>query len=222
MWIHPPDFLREIAKQCKKHNVLLIADEVATGFGKTGSMFAVELAEVLPDIMVLGKGLSAGYLPLSCALTSEEIYSAFLGEPQELKQFFYGQTFAGNPLAASVATANLDLFLEPGFFQGVCERMIYFQKELKTKIHPLPNVEEVRSFGVMTAIELTKTPGQKNPYPIAELIGQKIVWSARKKGIVIRPLGNAMVLMPPLVMKEQDISKLVDTTAESINEVCGQ
>lgn len=220
MWIHQKAYLQELRRLCTENEVLLIIDEVATGFGKTGAIFASELAEVKPDLMIMAKGLSAGYLPISCVAATEEIYLAFSGEPEELKTFFYGQTFAGNPLAASVASVNLDLFSESGFMEGVNEKIDYFASQVSQHLLPLQNVYEVRQKGIMTAIELSQKKEELVPYPANDLIGPKIVWKAREKGIIIRPLGNSMILMPPLSMKKNEISELVNLVGESVSEVC--
>lgn len=222
MWIHSAKYLQAVRELCTKHNVLLIADEVATGFGKTGKMFAVEKANVEPDILVLGKGLSAGYLPISAAVTTEQIFSGFTGEVSEGKTFFYGQTFAGNPLAAACAVANLDYFESSKVLDSLPERITVYQQALVEMILTHSQVDEVRVCGLMTGIELTKTSGKRDPYPSAELVGHRIVKEARKRGVIIRPLGNVMVLMPAIAMPEKDLLRLVQVTAESISAVCGE
>jgi adenosylmethionine---8-amino-7-oxononanoate aminotransferase len=222
MWIHSEKYLQAVSELCTKHNVLLIADEVATGFGKTGKMFAVEKANVEPDILVLGKGLSAGYLPISAAVTTEKIFSGFTGEISEGKTFFYGQTFAGNPLAAACAVANLDYFESSKVLESLSDKIRIYQQALTEMIFPLSHVDEIRVSGLMTGIELTKIPGVREAYPSSELVGHKIVKEARKRGVIIRPLGNVMVLMPAIAMPEKDLIKLVQVTAESISAVCGK
>lgn len=222
IWIHPPQYLAKIAELCRRHDVLLIADEVATGFGKTGKMFAIEHADVEPDILILGKGLSAGYLPISAAVTSERIFQGFVGEPEEFTTFYYGQTFAGNPLAAAVATKNLELLAEPAFMPRVCERIAHLSAELNQYIRPLSHVLEVRQSGLMVGIELTKLPGKIAPYPVQELAGIRITREARVLGAVIRPLGNVMILMPALAMNEAETTRLVRITAEAIMKSLGE
>jgi adenosylmethionine-8-amino-7-oxononanoate aminotransferase len=217
IWIQPAEYLGKIAELCKSYNVLLVADEVATGFGKTGRMFAVEHAAIEPDIMVLGKSLTAGYLPLSCVVTTEKIFNGFLGEPEELKTFFFGQTFSGNPLAAAVACENLKLLQSNHVLANLSERIPYFNQLLDSTINPLVNVFEVRSQGVMVGIELTRTQGKFDPFSANELAGLKVVREARARGVVIRSIGNVMILMPALVMENEDLKKLVEVTAESID-----
>lgn len=222
IWIQPIQFLTEVASLCKKYEVLLIADEVATGFGKTGKMFAVEYGEVHPDFLVVGKGLSGGYLPISAVLTTEEIFDGFTGTPAELKTFFYGQTFCGNPLAASVSLANLKLFEKEELLSQVVTKGEHFHHELQEKITSLPHVDEVRFCGFMVGIEFTVSPGKRNPYPSSALLGNRVTREARKRGAIIRPLGNVMVLMPPLCMREEELSMLVDITKDAIVAVTGE
>jgi len=222
IWVQPLEYLQEIVRLCRKHHVLLIADEVATGFGKTGKMFACEHASVEPDIMVIGKGLSAGYLPISAACASEQIFSGFLGEPEKGKTFFFGQTFSGNPLAAKVAAANLDYFAKNRVLEKLPQRIAHFARELRAKAACLSHVFEVRSFGLMAGIELTKTPGTWIPYALNERAGSRIVAAARNKGAIIRPLGNVMVLMPALAMNEEQLSRLVNIAVQAVAEALGE
>lgn len=219
--IHPAKYLEALDRLCKEHRVLLICDEVATGFGKTGTMFASEQADIRPDIMVLAKGLSAGYLPISAAITTEELFEGFRGKNSERKTFFFGQTFAGNPLAARAACVNLDIFSQDNFFEELNDRLGYFQELLKTKIEPLENVFEVRNLGVMTGVELTKTQGVHEIYPTDDLASHRVTLEARKRNAIIRPLGNTMVLMPPLSMKKSELDDLVEITAQSIQTALG-
>lgn len=216
MWPHSPRFLDAAVALCREHEILVIFDEVATGFGKSGKVFASQLSNVIPDILIMGKGLTAGYLPLSAAVTREDIFDAFTGAARERKTFFYGQTYAGNPLACAVAAANLSLFEENGFMAGVLGRIEYLGRELEEKIAPLPQVGEVRRLGMMTGIELTSSPGEQKPYPSEFLAGQRIVREARARGVCIRPLGNVLILMPAIGMPEKDLTRLVHVTVESI------
>ena len=222
IWVQPPEFGLELERLCRKHDVLLIADEVATGFGKTGKMFALEHSPLKPDILVLGKGLSGGYAPISAAAATEKIFQGFLGDPGSLNTFFFGQTFSGNPLAASAGRASLDLFSSSGIMAKLPSRIAHFSKELAKHLAGLSHVYEVRSCGLMVGIELTKTPGSWEPYQPDERAGLRIVAEARKRGAVIRPLGNVVVLMPALAMEEKDLSRLVEITADSIKEALGE
>ena len=217
MWYHSPKYLREVVKLCRSYGILIIMDEVATGFGKTGEMFASSIANIVPDIMVLGKGLTGGYLPLSAAITTSKVFEAFSGPPEAKNTFFYGQTFAGNPLAAAAALANLKLFEEEGFFDALAHRLGIFGNLVEKYIESLPNVSEVRRLGVMTGIELTATPGQRRPFPPEARAGDRIVHEARLRGVFVRPIGNVLTLMPAIAMKEEELLRLVKVTAASIS-----
>lgn len=219
IWIHQKEYLEAVYRITKEHGAFLICDEVATGFGKTGKMFASELAEIEPDILVLGKGLSAGYLAISCALCTEEIFSGFQGEPAEFKTFFYGQTFAGNPLAARVGTKSLELFRKNNILEKVTKRAEHLKNELREKIAPLNNVDEIRQEGLMCGIEFTKMPGRYVPFGPNDRFSARVAKEARMRGAIIRPLGNTMVLMPALAMREEDLTRLVEITKESIEAV---
>lgn len=218
IWVQPPQFLKGVEELCRRHDVLLIADEVATGFGKTGTLFAVEQGPISPDVLTLGKGLSAGYLPISAAITTEQLYEGFLGGPEEGKTFYYGQTFAGNPLAARLALRNLELIEERRVVQGLPERISALSAALASEVSDLPHVEEVRQCGLMVGIELTERPGQRAPYPAEDLAGWRVVREARRRGVIIRPLGNVIVLMPAVTMPPAEIERLVAVTAESLRE----
>lgn len=222
IWTQPVEFLREVAALCRAYDVLLIADEVAVGFGKTGKMFAVEHANLQPDLMVIGKGLSAGYLPISAVAATEKIFQGFSGAPEEMKTFFYGQTFCGNPLAAAVSSANLELFKTRDVLTGVASKAKILERLLKEKIEPLAHVDEVRQCGMMIGIELTSSPGKREAYALKAQAAHKVITEARRNGVVIRPLGNVIVLMPALAMPEVDLERLVSVAAESIQAVLGE
>lgn len=219
MWVQPIRYVQAVRELCSAFDILLIADEVATGFLKTGTMFACDTASVVPDIMILAKGLSAGYLPISCAVTTEEIFHAFTGAPSEGKTLFYGQTFAGNPLAAAVAAENLRLIEDESLNLKVVSHIEALDRVLHEYIAPLPFVDEVRKCGLMVAIELTKKEGKREPFLPDEKVGVRIVQEARKNGLIIRPLGNAMVLMPAPAMPSALLEELVITTAQSMSKV---
>lgn len=219
IWVQPLEYLPRVSELCRRYEVLLIADEVATGFGKTGKMFAVQHRAVAPDLLVVGKGLTAGYLPMSAVLATEEIFQGFLGSPEELKTFFYGTTFTGNPLAARVAAANLDYFKSSKLLEQLPRRIVHLTELLEEEIASLSCVYEVRRFGMMVGIELTAESGKYSPFPANQLVGLRIVQEARKLGVIIRPLGNVMVLMPPLAMSEDQLTELVSVTARSIASV---
>lgn len=220
IWVHPPEYLKRISELCKRNGVLLIVDEVATGFFKTGSLFAHQLAGVEPDFMVLGKAITAGHLPLSCVLTTEKIFSGFTGAPSEGKTFFYGQTYAGNPLAARFAAVSLKLIAESDEFENLDKKLLGFTGLVNKHLKALPCVEEVRQKGVMVAVELTAKEGERAPFSPDDNIGVKIVEEAKKLGLFIRPLGNAMILMPAPTMPEELLEELVLGTEKAIRKVC--
>jgi adenosylmethionine-8-amino-7-oxononanoate aminotransferase len=208
MLVHPDGYLRAVRELCDRHGVLLICDEVATGFGRTGTMFAVEQEDVVPDFMCLAKGITGGYLPLAATLTTEAVYEAFLGAPAEAKTFFHGHTYTGNPVACAVALANLDVFQRERTIERLQPKIAAIERRL-AEIAEMPGVTEVRSRGVMIGIDL----GVHDP----ELrLGHRVTLEARKRGALVRPLGDVIVLMPPLAIAEADLNELLDITAESI------
>jgi len=218
MIVSPPGYLKGVRKLCDKYNILMIADEVATGFGRTGKMFACEHEKVSPDILCLAKGITGGYLPLAATITTEKIYNAFLGEFKDLKTFFHGHTYTGNQIACAAAVANLEIFKKEKTLKTMQKKIEILKKGL-FKITELPHVGDVRQKGFMVGIELVKDKKTKEPYPTGEKIGWKVCCKARKKGLIIRPLGNVIVLMPPLSISNQELKRLVEITAEAIREV---
>jgi len=218
MWMHPPGYLRAMAELCRKHEVLLVCDEVATGFGRTGTMFAVEQEDVRPDFLCLAKGLSGGYVPLAATLTTDRIYEAFLGEFASARTFFHGHTFTGNPLACAAALASLRLFET----ERVLERVRRTAEVLRPKlaaIAELEHVGDVRQRGLMVGIELVRDRRTKEPYAYAERIGHRVCLALRKRGILLRPLGPVVVMMPPLSLTEAEAVRLGDAVREAIVEV---
>jgi len=208
MLTHPAGYLSAVRKLCDRFGVLLICDEVATGFGRTGTMFACEQEGVAPDLLCLAKGLTGGYLPLAATLATERIYEGFLGAPQEYRTFFHGHTYTGNPLACAAALANLDAFESERTLERL-QPKIELLEELLSHVGAMPEVAEVRSRGFMVGIDL----GEHDP---ALRIGHQVTVEARERGAIIRPLSDVVVLMPPLSISEADLSKLVEITAESI------
>src|SRR5579884_1987556 len=218
MLTQPPGYLRRVRELCDQHDVLLIADEVATGFGRTGRLFACEHEGATPDLLVLGKGITGGYLPLSAVLTTQAIYDAFLGEYAELKHFFHGHTYTGNPLCCAVALANLDLFEREGTLAKLAPKIERLAQGLERFRH-LPHVGEVRQRGFMVGIELVAERETRTPYPVAARVGWRVIAAARRRGAVLRPLGDVIVLMPPLSISEAELDELLAITYASIVEV---
>jgi adenosylmethionine-8-amino-7-oxononanoate aminotransferase len=208
MLVHPEGYLRAVRRLCDRHGVLLVLDEVATGFGRTGRMFACEHEGVAPDLLCVAKGITGGYLPLAATLATEEVYSGFLGRFEELRTFFHGHTYTGNPLACAAALASLDVFEEERTLERL-QRKIELLGELLEPIAAHPAVSEVRRRGFMTGIELTEQP-------LAARMGHQVTLEARRRGAVIRPLGDVIVLMPPLSISEGELTRLLAITAESI------
>jgi len=218
MILSPPGYLKGVRRLCSKYNILMIADEVATGFGRTGKMFACEHENVTPDILCLAKGITGGYLPLAATITTEKIYRAFLGRYEDFKTFFHGHTYTGNQLACAAAIANLKVFKREKTLKILQKKIEIMRKELE-KIEDCPHVGEVRQKGFMVGIELVKDKKTKEPYPLKEKIGWKVCYRVREKGAIIRPLGNVIVLMPPLSISHQELKSLTRIVAEAIREV---
>jgi len=220
MIVQPEGFLQAVWKIAKENGLLFIADEVATGFGRTGSMFACQQEGVAPDFMCVAKGITGGYLPLAATLATEEIFEGFLGEFDEFRTFFHGHTYTGNPVACAVALENLRLFEDEDLLQKV-RTSSELLKRLLARFYDLAHVGEVRQKGFMVGIELVENRRAKKAYGPGEKIGQKVVWEARKHGVIIRPLGDVIVLMPPLAIEEPVLEELVAVTYKSIATVTG-
>jgi adenosylmethionine-8-amino-7-oxononanoate aminotransferase len=206
--VQPPGYLKAVRQLCSRYDALLICDEVATGFGRTGTMFACEQERVAPDLLCLGKGLTGGYLPLAATLTTERVYEGFLGRQEDFRTFFHGHTFTGNPLGCAAALANLEVF--------EAERTLIRMKpkirlltELLAELSTVPEVAEIRGRGLMVGIDL----GEHDP---ALRLGHRVTIEARRRGAIIRPLGDVVVLMPPLAISKADLRRLVKIAAESI------
>jgi adenosylmethionine-8-amino-7-oxononanoate aminotransferase len=215
MIVHPEGFLKGVRELTKKYNVLLITDEVATGFGKTGKMFACENENVQPDIMCLAKGITGGYLPLAATLTTQEIFDAFLGEPEEFKTFFHGHTYTGNALACAAAIASLELFEENKILESLPAKIDLIADYLK-RTADLPLVGDVRQCGLMTGIEIVKDKKTKVSFPYEKLIGAKVCAAMRPKGAMMRPLSDVIVLMPPVAIDLPLLRQLLDIAYDTI------
>jgi adenosylmethionine-8-amino-7-oxononanoate aminotransferase len=209
MLVHPDGYLRAVRELCDRHDVLLILDEVATGFGRTGRMFACEHEGVSPDLLCVAKGLTGGYLPLAATLATERIYDGFLGEFEEFRTFFHGHTYTGNPLACAAALASLEVFEEERTLEYL-EPKIEMLGQLLAPLAVHPAVRDVRRRGFMVGIELAD-------YPLDQRMGHRVTLEARRRGAVIRPLGDVVVLMPPLAISRADLRRLVAVTAEAID-----
>ena len=212
MIVHPPGFLSEVRRLATQYDVLLIADEVATGFGRTAKMFACEHESVHPDLMCVAKGITGGYLPLAATFATQKIFDAFLGKPSEGKTFFHGHTYTGNPLACAAALASLDLFERNKVLPRVQEK----SRELATMLEPLrdlPHVGDVRQKGVMVGVELVADKATRKPFDPARRLGADVCHRLRAHGVLLRPLADTIVLMPPLAMETEDLRKIITALA---------
>ncbi len=214
----PKGFLRGVRELTRKYNTLLIVDEVATGFGRTGTMFYCEQEEVSPDFMCLGKGITGGYLPLAATLTTEEVFNAFLGEFGELKHFYHGHTYTGNNLACAVALANLEVFEEERTLEKLKPKIEHLRKRLE-EFWELKHVGDVRQLGFMAGIELVKDKKTGERFPYGERTGFKVAYKCRERGVFLRPLGDVMVLMMPLVISIEEIDYVLDTLKWAIGSL---
>ncbi|ABZ83014.1 adenosylmethionine-8-amino-7-oxononanoate transaminase [Heliomicrobium modesticaldum Ice1] len=217
----PPGYLRAVRERCTECDVLLIADEVAVGFGRTGSLFACEQEGVSPDLMCLAKGITGGYLPLAATLATEKIYEAFLGEYSEYKTFFHGHSYTGNPLACAAALANLEIFERDCVIEGLQGKIERLRQGLE-HFHALPHVGDVRQRGFMIGIELVKDKATKEPFAPALRMGHRVILEARRRGVILRPLGDVLVLMPILGMSDSELDQLLQVTYESIGAVMSE
>ena len=215
MITQPPGYLKRIRELCSSYNLLLIVDEVATGFGRTGKMFACEHEAVRPDLMAISKGLTGGYMPLAATLTTEDVYDAFLGTYTEFKTFFHGHSYTGNPLGCAVALANLEVFRREQVLKNVGMKVRYLQT-LLARFRSLPQVGDIRQRGLMVGIELVQDKETRAPYPLEARIGHRIARAARERGLLIRPLGNIIVLLPPLSVSKGELARMLEILYDSM------
>ncbi len=219
--VMPEGYLKGVRDLCTQYNVLLIADEVATGFGRTGQWFACNHEGVTPDILTAGKGLTGGYLPVAITVSTEEIYQAFLGEYEEMKTFFHGHSYTGNQLGCAVAIANLELMERENLVSQVEEKSRWLAGQLE-KFQSLSHVGDIRQKGFMMGLELTLNRETKEPYRWEERMGVQVCRRARELGMLIRPLGNVVVFMPPLASTRAELEEMLDILYQSIQEVTGE
>ncbi len=218
MIVQPAGFLQKVRELCDRYDILLIADEVAVGFGRTGFMFACEREGITPDLMALSKGLTAGYLPLAVTMATQRIYDGFLGDYSELKTFFHGHTFTGNPIACSAALASLDLFASDNLLQQLSAKIAYLRQRFN-ELANLDHVGDCRQLGMIGGIELVKDKQSKEPYPWEERLGVRVCVEARRHGLFLRPLGNIIVVFPPLAITMAELAQLMDGIEAAIRTV---
>jgi len=216
--IYPPSFQKKIAKLCRKHNVLFVLDEIATGFGRLGTMVEYQAQDSIPDIVSFGKMLTGGYLPLASTLASKRVYDAFLGSYGEMKHFFHGHTFTGNPLACATALANLSLYKKYNLISKIGMLSIQLKNRIE-EISKLKLVGDVRHKGMLMGIELVNDKKKKDPIAPKKRISQRIFSEARKHKIYLRTLGHIVMIVPPLAISKEELDFLIDGTIETINSV---
>lgn len=216
--IYPQNFQKKIRQICKKYGVLFILDEIATGFGRLGSFIEYQAQNSIPDIVCFGKMLTAGYLPLAVTLTNRKIYDAFLGKYDEMRHFFHGHTFTGNPLACSTALANLEMYNKNNLISKINKKAKQFESRIE-EIEKLELVGDVRHKGMLMGIELVSNKIKKSPIKSQKAIHKKIFSEAKKHDIYLRTLGNIVMLVPPLAISTNELETLLDGTIDTIKKV---
>lgn len=214
----PPGYLARIRQLCDQHDTLLIADEVATGFGRTGKMFACEHENVAPDLMCLSKGLTGGYLPLAATLATDAIYDAFLGPIDSGRTFYHGHTFTGNPLGCAAALASLQIFERERVLEQLPPRIDLIASHL-ARLATNPHVGDVRQRGMIAGIELVRDKSTREPHPYGRQVGAQVCAHARQYGVILRPLADTIVIMPPLCISAENLDRLMLTVERCINEI---
>ena len=213
----PVGWLKQVTDIARSHGALLIADEVMTGFGRTGTTFACQQENVRPDFLCVAKGLTGGYLPMAATLTTQRVFDAFLGEYEEFKTFFHGHSFTGNQLGATAALASLDILQSENSIRQRAQLQKNLQTELQT-LWSLPNVGDIRQVGLVAGIELVKDWRTRAPFALREQAGIRVCEAMAKRGVLTRPVGNVIVLMPPYCTTRMQLQKMVSALAESVEE----
>jgi len=221
MKIYPPVFLKKLRELCNRYNVHLIADEIATGYGRTGRMFACDHADIAPDMLCLSKGLTGGYMPMALVITNDTIYNAFYAEYSEGKAFMHSHTYCGNPLACSAAVEVLNILEEEDIINRANQKAVYFNNLIKSKLADCKYVGDIRQIGLINAIELVQDTSTKKPFDSKYRYGYQIYKTALKKGVLLRPLGDVLYFNPPLIINEEEMLFIVDVCRDSIREILG-
>jgi adenosylmethionine---8-amino-7-oxononanoate aminotransferase len=218
--VHPPEYLRKVREVTQRHGVLLIADEVAVGFGRTGTLFACEQEQVVPDLLCLAKGITGGYLPLAATLTTDAIYDAFLGPPAAGRTFYHGHTYTGNALGCAAAIASLELFEKHRVLENVTANAALMEREL-APLRNHPHVGEIRQKGILVGIELVQDRDTQAAFPPERRTGHLVTLAARRRGAILRPIGDVVTLIPAPAMPGELVRRLCHVLIESIDEVTG-
>ncbi len=222
MRIYPALYLKKLRELCDKYDVLLIADEIATGFGRTGKMFAFDHAEVSPDIMCISKGLTGGYMPMAITVTTQEIYDAFYADYSEGKAFMHSHTYSGNPLGCACALAVQKIFREDKILENAQQRAVYLNNKLTERLGNYKHTGEIRHIGLINAIELVKEPSSKTEFDSKARTGYQIYKKALETGLLLRPLGDVLYFNPPLIINDQEIDQAVELCAKAIEQILGR
>lgn len=218
MKIYSPIYLKKLRKICDKYDIHLIADEIAVGFGRTGEMFACNHAQISPDFMCLSKGISAGYMPMSVVMTTDELYDCFYGDYNEGKAFLHSHTYAGNAMGCAIALENLKIFEEDNIIENNTKKAELIKRLTLEKSKTSKHVGEVRSIGMITAIEIVEDKFTKKGYPWQMRVGYEIYKIALSKGLILRPIGNVLYFIPPYIINEEEMNFMVNTCFQSIEE----
>jgi adenosylmethionine---8-amino-7-oxononanoate aminotransferase len=220
MVMHPAGYLQGVRELTRKYGVLLIADEVAVGFGRTGRMFACQHEGVTPDFLCLAKGLTGGYMPMAATLTTDAVWEAFLGTFAESRTFYHGHTYGGNPLGAAAALASLDIFEEEKVLENLPPKIARLTEHLE-RIGQLPHVGDTRQRGLIAGIELVRDKKTREPFPWEERRGWQVCDHARQEGVLLRPLGNVVVVFPPLAISCEEIDRMLTAVERGIRRLGG-
>lgn len=222
MRMYPPLYLKKLRELCDKYDVLLIADEIATGFGRTGKMFAFDHAGVSPDIMCISKGLTGGYMPMAITITTQEIYDAFYADYSEGKAFMHSHTYSGNPLGCACALAVQRIFREDNILENAAKRAVYLNNKLNERLGDYKHTGEIRHLGLINAIELVKNPAIKEGFDGHARTGYQIYKKALEHGLLLRPLGDVLYFNPPLIINESEIDEAIDRCENAIYDILGK
>jgi adenosylmethionine-8-amino-7-oxononanoate aminotransferase len=221
MIAQPEGWLRQVATIAREHQAQVIADEVMTGFGRTGPLFACQGEGVRPDYLAVAKGLTGGYLPMAATLTTNDVFDAFLGEYSEFKTFFHGHSYTGNQLGAAAALASLDLLVDPGAARARRILSQELDRELEA-LWQLPHVGDIRRVGLIAGVELVRNWHTREAYPLVEKVGIRVCERMASRGVLTRPIGNVLVVMPPYCTSAAQMQRIIRVMGESIIDVCGE